>query len=914
MPFSTLCKEGMWRKECARWWMRVDEADRGEAEQWYLPHSLGEEWRVVHVPHCWEQDGVSKRFEGPVWYVTEIEVPEDWRKGRAWLLLEGVSYATQVWVNGDLLSTHVGIWDSFACDITPYLENGKAFVALRVVKPGGETYPVPQTLAGFLPYVYGTFGGIWQRAWLVRTPEAWIEDLYPSVAGKGHVEVEVSCGGRLPATLTLSLYRPDGRKVDSEQAQCDERGYVRVTLSDPDPLWWSPQSPNLYRLEAEITDQHGDSCRIVRLVGMRTVQVKGDTILLNGEPVYPRGILHWGWYSQHLAPNPTAEEIRSELQQLREMGYNMVKFCLWVPPQHYLHLCDEMGMLAWVELPMWLPEVTPAFQRQVVDEYTRIVLQLRGHPSIIVWTLGCELSDGASASFLEKLYRLVKRLTDSPLVRDNSGGGEAYHGLLKEYADFYDNHFYCDLPFLRPLYDYFSPRGREPMPWLFGEYCDCDTFRDLPAILEANGGAAPWWAAEDEDINPRGVRPDIYSIQQLHRLQQEIFFREHHDALKFSSEQQALFHRKVTIETTRLYREISGYVITSISDTPIATSGVFDDFGKPKWDAADWRPFNADSVLLLQFHRRREWINGGDRPSYVDWWNFRSGDTVVAQIALSHYGRHECKGTLRWWLRDEDEEMLSQGVHHLPVPVRSGTLAPVAVLELTLPEVKQMQPLALSCVLETDGGKIENSWEIWCYPHVDIASLNRWAVYDPRNKLRGAEKVGWALKSVNEQGLGQQRLLIASAWHPALLDAVRRGARVVLFHDQYDGLPAEGLPFWREAVRYFVPHHLWQMFRHKGYTGSQFMGLTCDCALVPERLHEVLGVDAVVQPVLRRVDARSWRIHDYIVDVAVGEGRMLVTTLRVTGGLGDTPSGIERNVAGLWLLYCMTKVLEHAEP
>ncbi|MDW8322351.1 MAG: beta galactosidase jelly roll domain-containing protein, partial [Armatimonadota bacterium] len=153
MPFTTLCRGGIWRKECAQWWMRPDEADRGEAERWYLPHSSEAQWRAVRVPHCWERQGLSKRFEGPVWYVTEIEVPPDWQRGRIWLLLEGVSYEAQVWVNGKQMGTHVGIWDRFACDITPCLEGKRAFIALRVIKPGGKTYPVPHTLAGFLPYV-----------------------------------------------------------------------------------------------------------------------------------------------------------------------------------------------------------------------------------------------------------------------------------------------------------------------------------------------------------------------------------------------------------------------------------------------------------------------------------------------------------------------------------------------------------------------------------------------------------------------------------------------------------------------------------------------------------------------------------------------------------------------------------------
>ncbi|MDW8290370.1 MAG: hypothetical protein RMM06_06570, partial [Armatimonadota bacterium] len=78
----------------------------------------------------------------------------------------------------------------------------------------------------------------------------------------------------------------------------------------------------------------------------------------------------------------------------------------------------------------------------------------------------------------------------------------------------------------------------------------------------------------------------------------------------------------------------------------------------------------------------------------------------------------------------------------------------------------------------------------------------------------------------------------------------------------------------------------------------------------PERIGDVLEGDVQIQPVLRRVDTRSLAVHDYLVDITMGEGRMLATTLRLAEGLGSAPSGIAQNVAGLWLLYSMTRVLE----
>ncbi len=112
-------------------------------------------------------------------------------------------------------------------------------------------------------------------------------------------------------------------------------------------------------------------------------------------------------------------------------------------------------------------------------EYERLVRQARNHPSVILYSLGCELNRAIGPDILGPLFALVKSLGGDALVRDNSGSGGAYGGLLDEHAEYYDYHFYSDLQFFRGLIDEFSPRWRTAQPWLFGEFCDADTFRDL---------------------------------------------------------------------------------------------------------------------------------------------------------------------------------------------------------------------------------------------------------------------------------------------------------------------------------------------------------------------------------------------------------------------------------------------------
>jgi hypothetical protein len=966
---------------------------------WEFRLAEEETWGLIAVPGCWEQIGVPKNHAGPCWYRRTVAVPAAWAGRRIRLRFGAVSYACEVFVNGQLVGAHMGLWDTFSFDVSDAVVAGaQAEITLRVEKPASLSngpasaplpgrFPLKQTLAGFLPYVWGhSFGGVWQDVTLAASGPNAFTDV--CVRGDATGGVTVEAAHTAPGTLALMIYDPDGACVYDAELPSD--GTLQHEAQLPSPRPWSPEQPQLYTAVLRLADGDQHTQRF----GLRTLSVAGSTLILNGQPIYPRMALSWGWCPEALHSNPGPARVRDDMLKLRALGYNGVKLCLWFPPQYYFDLADELGMLLWVELPMWLPEPTPFFRQQTPHEYERLVRLARTHPAVILYTLGCELNRQVGADLLGPLFALVKSLAGDALVRDNSGSGEAYGGLLREFAEFYDYHFYSELPFFQPLLDTFSPRWRTEQPWVFGEFCDYDTFRDLrklqiggevnakpqsrkgvegeinakaqsresaerevyngnpvaddqhvapthqggataeadhakpqsresaerevyngnpvaddqhvaPALAEQSVRALDWWwLSADERINPQGARWQFDLPYQEQRLRANGFW-ERGDALERLTEAHGLLHRKWTLETVRLYREIGGYVITGEADTPISTAGMWDDLGRLKFDPAAFRSFNADTVVLVGWDRHRAWIAGGDRSAPWDTWSYSAGALIRPHLVISHYAADVAPAEVAWQVGFPGEPPFAQGSYTTPLPITPGALRELLVAEFFAPSVTQPRQATLSARVQIGATIAENSWPLWIFPAAPWADVAGVALFDPVGRLRHLTQIAPSVTRFDAHQPQPDSVVIATLWTDAIKAFARNGGRVVLLQVSADSagpIPALELPFWREAARVCEPHPAWGDFPHDGWAGLQFFGCATDCVLDSATRN--------VQPILRRLDTRTMAIHDYACALQWGQGRLIVTTLRFEGGQGAQPLGISRNTAAAFLLRCWVRYLQ----
>lgn len=858
-------------------------------------------WQRVVVPGSWEHVVLDRTWAGIGWYRQRVQIPFAFAGNAVWLVFAAVSYHCRVFVDDIEVTQHTGMWDAFACEITPYITPGASItVTVAVEKPAALTagpdspsapgnFPLRTTLSGFLPYVWGhAFGGLWQHVSLVATSVIHIEDVSVDAYADGtaHIHIHTSA----PASGTWRIDDDNGRMC--VQGTFVEHTHHDVTIHVPDARSWSPQTPVLYTMH--VTLAQGAFHRI--RFGFRTLEVRGSQLWLNGAPCYPRMVLSWGWYADRYTPTPSTAQIRADFAHLQAMGYNGVKACLWVPPAEYFDIADEMGMLIWLELPMWLPLPTADFAAQTTREYTAIVTQVRHHASVLLYTIGCELNRRVPSGLLQTLYLLVKTLAPGTLVRDNSGSGEAYGGEIDEHADFYDYHFYSE-PHVFPLMvERFLPHWRTTQPWLFGEYADYDTVR-IPRDPES--AETPWWAQSDVMHNPQGARWQMDVPYHMKRAQRQGILADLPHWQQLSYAHGALL-RQMVLEQTRLYPHVSGYVVTGERDTPISTAGMLDDSGAPKFVAARWRQWNDDMVVLLGWDRQREWINGGDRPAFRDTYCYGGGQTVRTTIVLANHTSLHGQAQVKWSLTNAHmNTTLARGEGVSRTQVIQGAVQALQSLEIQLPHVAMPCELQLTVHVALAGHTATNSWDIYVFPSVMWMHAAPLCCYDP---LQSATPLPTWVKPITDMREAQG-VVLAMQWDEYVAAYVRDGGRVILVCTQvHQAAPVvlQSAPFWREALRVIPAHAAWGDFPHHGWAGRQFASMAGDVVIAGNHL-----------PLLRRLDTRTMEVTAYAVELELGRGIVLVTTLRLMGGA----SGLPRGIAGLPAAqYLLTQWVQYLAP
>lgn len=363
--------------------------------------------RVMGEP---PKEFTTYRHRNPVGsYRRTFEVPPAWRGRRVFLQFDGVDSAFYLWLNGKQVGYSEDSRTPALFDITRYLQEGLNVLAAEVYRYSDGSYLEDQDfwrLSGIFRDVYLWSSGelqIWD--FFVRTD---LDSEYRDAVLVA--EIEVRNRGTLPAKFTV-----EGELVDSagntvftvSTAQAEVGGgasrVVELKEKVENPLKWSAEKPNLYKLLLTLKDPQGETIEVTSAnVGFRSVRVEGGQLLFNGKPIYFKGVNRHE-HDPATGHTVSVESMVRDIELMKRNNINAVRTSHYPNDPKWYDLCDRYGLYLIDEANieshgMGYGRESLAKRESWVeahlDRTRRMVERDKNHPSVVIWSLGNEAGNG----------------------------------------------------------------------------------------------------------------------------------------------------------------------------------------------------------------------------------------------------------------------------------------------------------------------------------------------------------------------------------------------------------------------------------------------------------------------------------------------------------------------------------------
>jgi beta-glucuronidase len=345
-------------------------------------------------------------YEGPVWYQRDFDyTPKPGTK--VFLHIGAANYKSWFWVNGKAICTHEGGFTAFDCDATAALHAGANFV-VAAVEDQRQPDGVPT-----LETDWWNYGGLTRDVSLVETPERYIDDydLHLDRATRSRVEGWVHVAGAAEGTpVTVAI----GELHASVTATTAADGRAAIALAVPGVSLWSPENPKLYNVFLKAGED-----ALVDPMGFRTVETRGTEILLNGKPVFLKGISIHAEAPYRTGRAYSQQDVDTLLGWAHELGCNFVRLAHYPHDQRMTRTADRMGILVWSEIPTyWAIQFdNPVVLAKAESQLTEAIRRDRDKASIILWSVANETPNTAARTkFLTTLVGDAHALDGSRLV------------------------------------------------------------------------------------------------------------------------------------------------------------------------------------------------------------------------------------------------------------------------------------------------------------------------------------------------------------------------------------------------------------------------------------------------------------------------------------------------------------------
>ncbi len=345
-------------------------------------------------------------------YRRNFTVPDNWKGRQVILHFGGVNSAFYVWINGQKVGYSQDSKTPAEFNITSYLRPGENVLAVEVYRWCDGSYLEDQD--------FWRLSGIEREVYLYSIPEVHIRDFFAlgdldETYTDGHFKLDVEIKRYSPKSLKDFMVEVDLMNVEQKSVFTkpltarvdlakDLQAQVSFEQKVSQPLKWTAETPNLYTLLISLKNKKGERLEVVTAkVGFRKVELKGGQVLVNGVPIYLKGV------NRHEHDPITGHVISEEsmlkdIELMKKFNINSVRTCHYPNDPRWYELCDQYGLYVIDEANIeshgmgYDPDKTLGNKEEWkpahLDRTKRMVERDKNHPCIIFWSLGNEAGDG----------------------------------------------------------------------------------------------------------------------------------------------------------------------------------------------------------------------------------------------------------------------------------------------------------------------------------------------------------------------------------------------------------------------------------------------------------------------------------------------------------------------------------------
>ena len=434
---------------------------------------------TMQIPGDWNtQDERLFFYEGTVWFKRSFQ----WHPtaGRHTLLYFGaINYEAHVYVNGKLAGHHIGGFTPFNMDVTDLLRDGDNFVIVKVDnKRRAENVPTQI-------FDWWNYGGITRDVCLIDVAPVYVENFSLQLDKKDNRMLNFSVKlSHQEANQQVTLNIPELKIKKTVTTTTDGTANLLIKAK---PQRWSPDAPKRYRVEIGMNGE-----TLVDSIGFRTIETRGKQLLLNGKPIFLKGISmheekpYGGGRANSIADAHTL------LSWAKELGCNFVRLAHYPHNENMIREAERMGIMVWSEIPCYWtiawknPQTYANAQQQVTD----MILRDHNRANIIIWSIANETPHSAERDqFLGRLAQYTRSLDSTRLismameVTSASNYKNRLHDNMHQYVDVVSFNQY--IGWYRDVND--APKMEWEIPY------------DKPVIISEFGGGARYGLHGDKN-------------------------------------------------------------------------------------------------------------------------------------------------------------------------------------------------------------------------------------------------------------------------------------------------------------------------------------------------------------------------------------------------------------------------------